>query len=99
MPKLNDLSPAALKAAMTGGTSEWGTRASCVEHVRYCEPIYSRSRRRCYCGCGKRASHVGKANGIALSSGCEMAMKRWVVDPFWKQRAKALARSSSFGQV
>lgn len=87
MSSLNDLSPPALKAAMTGGTAEWGQRANAIEHVRYSQKISNpRSRRRCYCGCGKRATHLGMANGISLTMGCEMAMARWVKDPFWRHR-------------
>lgn len=79
---LDKLSPAALKAAMTGGTAEWGQRASAIEHVRYIQAIVGRrGRRKCYCGCNRRATHLGMANGIALAHGCEMAMRRWVVDP------------------
>ena len=40
-----------------------------------------RSRRRCDCGCGRRATHVGTANGIAMMSGCELQVARWVRDP------------------
>lgn len=75
---LNKLSPAALKAAMTGGTQGWGQRASASEHVRYMEPVRPQSRERCYCGCKSRATHGGYANGIILASGCELSMTRWV---------------------
>jgi hypothetical protein len=75
---LNSLTPAALSAAMRGGTEEWGQRASAKEHIRYVDPIVPRLRRRCDCGCGKRATHTGKANGIALIDGCEFSMHRWV---------------------
>lgn len=74
---INRLSPAALSAAMRGGTAGWGQRASATEHVRYVEPIAPRSRRRCYCGCGRRATHSGYANGISLIDGCELSMRRW----------------------
>lgn len=83
MTDLNKLSPQALGAAMRGGTQGWGQRASVFEHARYIEPIVGRKgRRKCYCGCGRRATHLGKANGIALAHGCELWMRRWVVDPF-----------------
>lgn len=75
---LDKLSPAALSAAMRGGTTNWGRHGSALEHVRYAEPIAPRSRRRCHCGCRRRATHVGKANGVALTEGCELAMARWV---------------------
>ena len=81
MVDLKKLSPAALSAAMRGGTDAWGSWASSNEHVRYAEPIpkeYWRRRRKCRCGCGKKATHNGKANGIALTDGCELSMARWV---------------------
>src|SRR6266852_905611 len=75
---LNKLSSAALSAAMRGGTTGWGQYASEIDHIRYIEPVLPRSRRRCHCGCKRRATHVGKANGIALTLGCELAMRRWI---------------------
>lgn len=78
---LNDLLPAALRAAMQGGTSGWGEHGSAEGHVRYAHPVQPRSRRRCQCGCGQRATKVGMANGVALMLGCELAVARWVKDP------------------
>lgn len=77
MVDLNNLSRAALSAAMRGGTDGWGQVGS-TEHVRYAEPVPSTSRRRCSCGCKRRATHYGKANGVALGIGCEMSIRRWV---------------------
>jgi len=74
----NRMSPAALAAAMRGGTAEWGTRASATEHIRYAEPTEHR-RKRCRCGCKGAATHRGMANGICLKSwGCELSVRRWV---------------------
>lgn len=80
MVGLNKLSPAALRAAMEGGTGGWGVRGSAVEHVRYSEaiPRSDRRRRKCCCGCGRRSTHRGFANGVCLMSGCELAVARWV---------------------
>lgn len=39
-----------------------------------------RNRSRCGCGCGGKASHVGKANGLAMATGCEWSMRVWVRD-------------------
>lgn len=79
MTDLNKLSTAALKAAMTGGTSAWGTWGSSEAHTRYMEPLpKTRRRRMCRCGCRKRHTHVGKANGIGLFGGCELTVARWV---------------------
>lgn len=36
------------------------------------------SRRRCNCGCERRATHVGLANGLAMVDGCELSIARWV---------------------
>ena len=77
---LNDLSPAALKAALRGGTERWGRWGS-IGHIRYAEPIVGRKgRRKCRCGCGGRRTHMGMANGVALTGGCELSMRRWVRD-------------------
>lgn len=73
---LNKLSPRALSASMRGGTDEWGRRGSDRAHIRYMEPVPSRSRKRCPC-CDKRASHTGMANGVALMSGCEWRVRAW----------------------
>jgi hypothetical protein len=75
---LNKLSRSALSAAMRGGTREWGVRANSAEHVRYAQKIGPRSRRRCHCGCKRRATHLGMANGICLTTGCELSVARWV---------------------
>lgn len=74
---LNDLNPAARSAAMRGGTEGWGWHGS-VNHVRYAEAVESKSRRRCHCGCKRRATHRGMANGMALTTACELGIRRWV---------------------
>lgn len=76
MAELNKLSRAALAAAMRGGTSGWGTVGSSTDHVRYAEPI--KSRKKCLCGCGGKKTHAGMANGVCLTSGCELTIRRWV---------------------
>jgi hypothetical protein len=84
---LNKLSPAALKAALTGGTESWG-RFGSIRHVRYAELISKgEKRRRCRCGCNRFATHRGKANGVALCCGCELSIRRWVVDPIAAMRS------------
>ena len=75
---LSKLSPKALAAAMKGGTAGWGQVASAVDHVRYAQPVRPTSRRQCHCGCGKRATHIGMANGCGLTRGCELAVQRWI---------------------
>ncbi|MCE9565828.1 MAG: hypothetical protein K8U57_27705 [Planctomycetes bacterium] len=76
-PLLNGLSPAALAAAMKGGTSAWGQWGSATEHQLYIEPVAPKSRRRCHCGCKRCATHRGMANGVTLNMGCELSMQRW----------------------
>ena len=52
-------------------------------------PVESTSRRRCHCGCKKRATHTGRNNGIALVTGCEMYIRRWVRDGIKARSARA----------
>lgn len=42
--------------------------------------INGRLRRRCYCGCGRRATYTGGSNGVAMMHGCELSVRRWVRD-------------------
>lgn len=53
---------------------------SATEHRRYMESLDSGSRRRCHCGCKKRAVFRGVANGVALTTGCDLYVRRWVRD-------------------
>jgi hypothetical protein len=64
----------------------WG---SATEHARTMAAIRPRSRRRCGCGCRRRATHTGLANGVALTSGCELSVRRWVKDPLASYAAEA----------
>lgn len=61
-------------------SGEWGSWGSATEHARYMALAGSRSRRRCQCGCKRRATHRGMANGVALVMGCELYVRRWVRD-------------------
>jgi hypothetical protein len=75
---VNDMLPAERSAAMRGGMAGWGAIGS-VSHARYAMPVESRSRRRCHCGCRMRATHKGMANGVCLTTACELAIRRWVI--------------------
>jgi hypothetical protein len=75
---LSKLHPKALAAAMKGGTDGWGTVADARANVRYSVPVKPTSRRRCHCGCNRRATLMGMANGLGMVSGCELAIARWV---------------------
>ncbi len=44
-------------------------------------PVPTKSRRRCYCGCERRATHMGLANGVVMMTGCELSVLRWVKSP------------------
>ena len=70
------------------GTEEWQRRGSAFEHHRYSEPVPSKSRRRCSC-CKRRATHMGRANGVTLITGCEMRVARWVRNPAPTPRPEA----------
>ena len=37
-------------------------------------------RRKCHCGCGGRATHMGLGQGAGMMSGCELTVRRWVRD-------------------
>ncbi len=78
MNSLDKLSPAALKAAMTTGTVGWAQWGSAQHHAMYVEPLSYPTRRMCRCGCHKRMTHKACANGMALATGCEMEVRRFV---------------------
>lgn len=77
MVELNELSPTARSAAMRGGVDGWGVVGG-TSHILYIEPMSKKSRKNCHCGCKTRQTHIGMANGVALISGCEMHIRRWV---------------------
>lgn len=79
--KLNDLSPEALKAAMESGTEGWGRWGGMDHHKCYMQKqTYTgrKGRRMCPCGCRKMETHSGMANGVALTAGCELYVRRWL---------------------
>ena len=92
---MNKLQPKALAAAMKGGTAGWGQFADSSAMVRYSQPVRPASRRRCPCGCKTRATHMGMANGLALASGCALAIARWVKTGRTKIRSQ-LMREAGF---
>lgn len=88
MVDLSKLSPPALKAAIKGGTTDWGSSAS-EDGCRYVEPLEPKYRRRkCHCGCDGRATHRGMVNGVDLVCGCELSIARWQRDPRSFRRPK-----------
>lgn len=76
--------------ALLHADPSWGTHGSSIEHQRYAHRITGRiGRRKCDCGCGRRSTHTGCANGVALTSGCELAIRRWVRDgtgPYYREQ-------------
>lgn len=64
------------RATLTGQNG-WGQHGSTREHRCYIEPAPNR-RRKCRCGCGGRATHLGLANGLVMAGGCELSMRRWL---------------------
>jgi hypothetical protein len=55
--------------------------ANAITDHRCMVKVPPRMRRRCWCGCGKRATHTGLAAGVAMTHGCEMLIRRWVKNP------------------
>ena len=47
-------------------------------------------RRKCYCGCGGRATHIGLGDGAGMMRGCELTVRRWVRDGAKAQTVKAI---------
>lgn len=78
MTDLNNMSPAARSAAMRGGMDGWGQVGGLPGQIRYHETVDAKSRRRCGCGCRRRATHRGMANGVCLTMGCDLSIRRWV---------------------
>jgi hypothetical protein len=77
---------ALVRLILAGKGHDGGGWASATEHLRAAVPIPPHSRRRCSCGCGRRATHAGVANGFAMMSGCELEVRRWVRDPMTSGR-------------
>ena len=60
------------------GDSSFGRWGSIDDHALYSQKVDSRSRTRCHCGCGRRATHLGMANGVCLTMGCEWYIAKWI---------------------
>lgn len=75
---LSCLPPAALEAAMRGGTESWGQWGSAEHHMLYVvDAVPSMRRRKCRCGCGRLKTHMVAANGVGLYWACEFSARRW----------------------
>ncbi len=70
------------------GTDSFGQWGSVDHHTLYTEPVEPRSRRRCCCGCKRRATHRGMANGLAMMAGCEWSVAKWIRDNHHKEDSK-----------
>lgn len=57
------------------------TVANAFTDPRDMVPVPPRSRRRCNCGCNRRATHLGRANGVGMLTGCQLSVARWVRSP------------------
>lgn len=57
-----------------------GTISGSVDGMRSMAPVGPKSRRRCHCGCKGRATHRGLGDGLCLTTGCELFIRRWVRD-------------------
>lgn len=81
MKPLAEMTPAEVRAYMAS-SGDFGIYGSINHPNRYAVKIEGRrGRRKCHCGCGKMSTHSGRANGVALMSGCELTVARWVKDP------------------
>lgn len=80
MIDINTLSPSARSAAMRGGTDAWGKIGGMAGQLRYMELRPKRPGRKpkCHCGCDTPKTHIGMTNGVALTGGCELYVRRWV---------------------
>lgn len=67
------------RARAAGRILSDGTRYGSVNGHRTLTTTPPTSRRRCAC-CNRRSTHVGLGDGVALMSGCEMTVRRWVRD-------------------
>lgn len=82
---MSDVEERMRRRAVANGVPLWGEYGSSTSHERYAQPA-PRSRRKCVCGCNTRATHAGAANGVALMSGCELHVRRWVRDGYQETR-------------
>ena len=62
--------------------SDWVAKyGNARHHRRYkVEAVPAMKRRKCRCGCERRITHMGAANGVGLYWGCELSVARWVRD-------------------
>lgn len=83
MSDLNKLSPAALAAAMRGGTETWGQWGLIAHHIGYAEPQTARGHHyhKCRCGCQGKAKWRAMFNGLCMYEGCELSVRRFVKNP------------------
>lgn len=58
-----------------------------VRGRRSMKSMPSTSRRKCGCGCRARATHLGLGDGVALTHGCELSVRRWIRDGARASRA------------
>lgn len=62
--------------AVLADQTEWGTQASDTQ-IKYMKANKGRHKK-CHCGCKGFQTHTGFANGLALTSGCEWKVRKWV---------------------
>jgi hypothetical protein len=56
---------------------DFGVYGNAIEHARYAVPAKG-DRRRCRWGCKGRTTHWGRVNGVTMTGGCELSVRRWV---------------------
>jgi hypothetical protein len=71
-----------VRAQQAGLIGPDGLRYASASGHRSMIRVRPTSRTRCGCGCGQRDTHVGLGDGLAMTSGCEMYVRRWVRDGY-----------------
>lgn len=82
------------RARLAGKFGSDGSRWGSADGHRSMVQTRPTSRRRCSC-CGKRATHVGLGDGLALMQGCEMHVRRWVRDGYATDPASTTAQEGA----
>jgi hypothetical protein len=73
------MTPGEVKARLAS-LGEFGWYGNAEVHLKYIEPFSTRRRCR-HDDCTHRTTHLGRANGVTLTSGCEWHMRQWLHRP------------------
>lgn len=67
--------------------------ANVDQHRRAIEPMPTPHRLKCYCGCEGKATHRGTCNGISMTDGCELHVRRWMKN--WRNAVSVATRRAA----